>query len=135
MWWQNKSGVFLFDNYGYGNAPEAQRKAICNGCGPGGWKIDLVPDSLLGLSIQDSCQLHDWDYHNGKTAADKDVADRTFRNNMLRQIEYGTAKNWLARNTLLPLRRRMAEGYYQSVHKFGGPAFWDGKDKNKIIRY
>lgn len=132
-WWVNKEGVPLFCNFGFELATEARRRAVINGCGPGGWKIDLVPENLLGLSIVDSCNIHDWGYEIGATAEDKAVEDRTFRNNMLRQVEAGTAKNWLARKTLLPLRRALAEKYYQAVSKFGGPAFWDGKDKNKVI--
>jgi len=110
-------------------APEEYKKltaaalaAVINGCGPGGWKVDLVPDSLYGLDITDACNIHDYMYYVGETIEDKNEADRVLLNNMLRLIDAGTKHRWLRR-----LRRCRAMIYYLSVKYFGGPAFWDEK--------
>lgn len=42
--------------------PEAQRRAVANGCGPGSWKLDLIPDSLLSVDFTDSCDIHDVEF-------------------------------------------------------------------------
>lgn len=96
--------------------------SIVNGCGPAGWKVKLIPNHLLGLSIKKACDIHDFMYYMGKTQADKDEADRVFKNNMLRIIEADSCR------LLKPIRRRLAKGYYEAVHDFGGPAFWVGKN-------
>ena len=48
---------------------------VCNGCGPAGVKIDLVPDALLGLDVTGPCNRHDWMYHDGQ---DRALADAVF---------------------------------------------------------
>lgn len=115
-------------------APPAYKKltpkqvaAITNGCGPGGWQIDLVPDTLWGLDITAACNIHDYMYHVGEDIADKKEADRVFLNNMLRLIDAQTKCRWLKR-----LRRSRAETYYFAVDIFGGPAFWAGKNEEDI---
>jgi len=112
-------------------APEAYKKltqkqaaAIINGCGPGGWKIDLVPDTLWGLNITDACDIHDYMYHVGDDIKDKEEADRVFLNNMIRLVNAGTKCRWLRL-----LRRHRANIYYSAVKKFGGPAFWAEKNQ------
>jgi hypothetical protein len=62
-------------------------------------------------------------YEVGKTIADKKRADRVFRNNMVRMINSETKYEFLKR-----LRLRRANTYYKAVEKYGGPAFWDGKE-------
>jgi hypothetical protein len=99
-------------------------KAIANGCGPGGWKIDIVPDKIWGCPVVEACNIHDLDYEEGRSIADKDVADRTLLNNLLRLVESRTT-NWFAKKLLLKARKNTCYIYYEAVHKFGGPAFWD----------
>jgi len=101
--------------------------AIANGCGPQGWKVDLVPDSILGCRINEACDLHDVGYEVGETIEDKDSADRTMLNNAIRLIRARTT-TWLAKKLLLKRRLDLAWAYYEAVHRFGGPSFWD---KNK----
>lgn len=101
-------------------SPEV-RERLVNGCGPGGWKFDLIPDTVWGLSIREACDIHDYMYAMGSSIAEKDEADRTFLNNMLRLVEGSCF-------LLRPLRRLRAWTYYQAVHRFGGPSFWGGKN-------
>ncbi len=103
-------------------APEVRRIAV-NGCGPGGWLADLVPDTLYGLDVAPACNIHDWMYAAGQTIEDKAEADRVFLNNLLRLID--AAGGWWV---LRWLRRRRARTYYEAVRLFGGPAFWTGKN-------
>lgn len=107
----------------YVSATVEVRLAAVNGCGTGGWKGAIVPETLWFLDISEACNIHDWMYIAGSTIADKDEADRVFLNNMLRLIE-GAGGPWL----LQRLRRNRAWIYYEAVHKFGGPAFWAAKN-------
>lgn len=116
--------VQLYAPESYVDASAAERAAVCNGCGPSGWKVDLVPDSLWGLSVAGACNIHDWMYHEGKTIEDKAGADRVMLNNMLRLVNGRTRWRWLRW-----LRRRSAHVYYQAIKRYGGPAFWEGKNK------
>jgi len=104
------------------------RAAVVNGCGAGGWKIDLVPDSIYGLDVSDVCDIHDWMYEAGETLADKEEADRVMLNNLLRKINAKTKYAWLRW-----LRRKRALKYYQAVAEFGAPAFWADKNKPENI--
>lgn len=108
-------------------SPEV-RAAVVNGCGPGGWKADLVPDTIWGLNIAAACDIHDWMYTLGTTLAHKDEADRVFLNNMLRLID--AAGGW---RLLRALRRARARVYFEAVQHFGGPAFWKGKNPAEEI--
>lgn len=123
-------------------APEAvwnlgKEKFLKGGCGAEGWKVDVVPDAILGVNIQDSCRIHDAMYGLGVDGSGihgshehKKESDRVFLNNMYRQIE--ARKNqwkWTKK-----LRRWTAYRYYQAVVKFGGPAYWSGKNPNTLIR-
>lgn len=126
---KTKDGITLYCEYGFETTPEILRNKQVNGCGPGGWKFDLVPDTMWGLSVNEACDIHDWMYLFGKVIDDKDRADRSFLNNMIRLIDGRTAKNWFAQRFLKTWRYRRAKIYYEAVSNFGGPAFWAGKNK------
>lgn len=92
-----------------------QRQAICNGCGAKGWGV-LVPDRLLGASVRECCNIHDFMYSRGSDITDKDAADRVFLNNMLRVIDHGHP--WLR----WP-RRRLAMLYTAACGTWAGRLF------------
>jgi len=106
----------------YRDATDAQRGTCCNGCGARGGMP--VPKTFWGLSINEACNVHDWDYHHGKTLEDKHTADRFMLFNMLIIIEAQTGWNQVV---LKPARRRRAMKYYEAVVMFGAGAFWAGK--------
>jgi len=111
--------VVLFAPEAYRAMTDASKAAVCNGCGSkglGGW---IVPDTLWGLSITETCNIHDYMYEVGTTIKDKNSADRAFLNNMLRVIDACT--KW---GIVKTLRKNRAYIYYSVVKKFGGPAFW-----------
>lgn len=116
----------LFAPEEYWKLSKERKDAICNGCGAkgiGGW---LVPDTMWGLNVRVCCDIHDYMYSVGTTIEDKRVADRVFLNNVLRVVEDGA---WILR----ALRRRRAKTYFFFVDTFGGPAFWDGKNKPEEV--
>jgi hypothetical protein len=99
------------------------RAVVTNGCGPSGWKVGIITDSIWGVDIRPACDIHDWMYAEGETPAAKDEADRVFLNNMLRLIDAAGGCRLLQW-----LRRIDARTYYEAVQHFGGPAFWAGKN-------
>jgi len=112
----------------YINASKGLKKEVCNGCGPGGWKFDLIPDTIYGLSITEACNVHDWMYYEGKTKDDKRRADRIFLENVLWIIDnyYSKSKAWY-KGLMRWLRRRRAYKYYEAVADFGNSAYEKGK--------
>jgi hypothetical protein len=115
--------AFLFAPPEYWKLSEDDRKA--RRCGPGRGVLEwLVPDTIYGLSVSAACSVHDWMYAHGNTDADKCDADCVFLNNMIRLIE-AAGGPWLLRR----LRLRRARIYYEAVSHFGGPAFWNSKNK------
>ena len=111
----------LFEPQSYKDAPPAEIRLICNGCGAANAKFDFVPDRIYRLKIGAACEIHDWMYHKGVTIQDKQEADRVFLNNLLRIIEAESNR------FMKPLRRRRALKYYSAVVDFGGPAYWSNK--------
>ena len=110
----------------YLTTPKNVLDNIINGCGPGGWLVDLVPDHLFFCDITEACNIHDFMYKIGITIEDKMRADRVFLNNMVRLIlskEYSWYSNWLKKRRLA-----LARFYYEMVRDFGGSAFWNGKE-------
>lgn len=116
----------LYAPESYWTATTTERSAVCNGCGVAGWKGKLVPDTLWGLNISKSCDIHDWMYHFGKTEEERCEADRVFLNNLIRIINHHGG-------ALAGLRRYRATTYYNSVHRFGGSAFWDDKNPSETM--
>ena len=114
-------------------APESYRKAlpevvakVVNGCGPSGWKIDIVPDTIYWLPIGEECGIHDWEYEAGETEADKELADFHLLHNLLAHIDCASSQS-ITGKILKPLRCQRAFEYYMAVKEFGHHAFWAGK--------
>lgn len=106
-----------------------EKDKLCNGCGSRGfgWSI---PDRMYGLKISEACNIHDFMYKTMRTGQDKEIADRTFLNNLLRIIEAKTKSRLLKF-----LRGRRAYAYYLAVKVFGGPAFWAEKNLIETFKY
>lgn len=116
------SGV-LYAPASFKAASELELEENCNGCGAAGAKFDFVPDSIWFLYIGYACHIHDDMYKRGRTIEDKQEADRVFLNNICRIIDRDTSW-WRSKAKM----RKLAYGYYWAVDKFGGPAFWSGKE-------
>jgi len=106
----------------YINASVSKRQSICNGCGSSESKFDFVPDKIWGMPIKEACDIHDFMYHFAKPYnEEKNKCDRIFLHNLLRLVEI--KGGWLKRP-----RRQRAWFYFKMVQKFGGAAFWEGKN-------
>lgn len=119
----------LFGPRGYWQLNPLEKAKICNGCGPGGVLAWLIPDTVWGLDITEACNIHDYMYVMGKTEADRNEADRVFRNNMIRLVDHAEG-NWLIRK----LRLYRVRTYYFQVSQYGGPYFWDGKNPSETMQ-
>ena len=91
---------------------------ISNGCGPGGWKFDVVPDNLLGVDISRACEIHDWDYADGTLDRHRNEADKRFLRNMRKLVRAAGGPRHLRWARLC-----LAWWYYRGVHKLGAAAF------------
>jgi hypothetical protein len=117
--------VKLFAPAGYWALTPEQRADLVNGCGAGKFGGWIIPDYILGKCITPSCDIHDYMYIVGMTLDDKMEADRVFKNNALRIVACG-AKSM----TLLKARSALVECYYLAVKYFGGPFYWNSKNRD-----
>lgn len=124
-----KPSLALFAPAEYWSTDPQWRAMIVNGCGPGGWKMDVISDSLLLLNVRECCDIHDWMYAHGATLADKQEADRVLLNNLLRVIDAAGGFSILRK-----ARRLKAMAYYWAVCFLGGPAFWFGKNPQNTMK-
>ncbi len=86
---------------------------ICNGCGPDGWRFDLVPDELLGVDISEPCNIHDYEYWLGNDRVMADV--RLLANILTACIEQHPGR--------LPLLIPLANVYFLAVREAGARHF------------
>lgn len=100
---------------------EEARAVICNGAGAkGGLKF---PNTFYGLNVRPAFDIHDWDYEEGGTERDRDVADYRMLRNLLVLIEYHTTPIFGVRQIMLWLRGIRANSYFRAVREFGRKAF------------
>lgn len=113
----------LYAPIGYWDLSQEEKDKVCNGCGAaGGIK---VPDSFLGLSIKDACNIHDYMFSIGKTYGDFMFSNAMFLLNMVSIILSNS--NWL----MSPIRMSYASKYFIVVAMYGDKAFWEKKEINK----
>ena len=93
---------------------------IANGCGPGDWKIDLIPDHLGDVDLTDCCNQHDVLYHIGGTEADRKLADVLLYANIASAV-------LMAGGPMVPLRMAAAAMYYKAVRSCGSQFFGRGQ--------
>lgn len=102
---------------------------LVNGCGPAGWKGKYIPDHLLGVSISEPCNIHDYMYGVGETEEHREEADRVFNNNMLRTVEAESTFRFTR-----AIRRRLALHYYSIVRDHGAQYFWVDKNPPETFK-
>ena len=91
-------------------ATEDERSKVFNKCGPEGIASYLVPNSLLGVDISTSCNIHDWTYVEAKNQLEHKVSDEIFLENMKQQV-----RNKTSDPILKTLRFGMAYLYFSAV--------------------
>jgi hypothetical protein len=119
----------------YWGLDESERESFR--CGPGRGILErLIPDVwrvgypfVRPLRITPSCAIHDYCYGSGPNTIEwKEVADRAFRNNLIRQVEDAGGPK-----VIVKARLRRCNLYYRCVRDFGGPAFWAGRNKKEEL--
>jgi hypothetical protein len=85
-----------------------------NGCGPKGFLGRLIPESFLGVSFHEACNLHDERYFKGSSVRDRKIADQKFLDEMLLGIDR-RGGIFLAKK----IRKLGAYFYYFGVRLFG----------------
>lgn len=70
----------------YFELSKEEKENITNKCGPSGALSEFIPNSLMGVDISESCNIHDYMYHNSKSSNDLKKADLIFYKNMNKQI-------------------------------------------------
>lgn len=108
-------------------------------CGPGRGILEkLIPDVwrfgwplVRPLVITPACAVHDYMYAEGPDSEDhRYLADRVFKNNMIRLVECA--------RTCWPVTRvrlRKCNIYYGAVRTFGGPAFWASRNPASEVHF
>lgn len=102
------------------------------GCGAGAGLGDiLVPDTVYGLSVREACRIHDWYYTFWPDASEtgRELADRIFRNNLLRIVRAQTSNP-----VLFFLRERRCLAYYAAVKNFGSLHYYTGRNTADELR-
>ena len=116
-----KKPVVLESSPAYKAMSPAMKAKIVNGAGAAGqWISCFIPNTMYGLDVEEVFNIHDFDYHVGRSWADKEQADTRMLRNLLKVINHKGG-------ILGFLRRRRALKYYEAVHVGGDDAFWKGK--------
>jgi hypothetical protein len=94
------------------------------GCGPGGFGDYLVPDTMWGLDISESCRIHDWYYrfYSDRSEAAREWADICLRENSLLIVRTHST-NWFTKT----FRAIRCKTYYKMVRRFGESSWNDVK--------
>lgn len=106
----------------YARAHPEVVQVVTNGCGPMGWKVKIIPDTVYGLNISNACRIHDWDYAEGSTEEEKALADARFLRNANKIVDSGFI-------LLRPMRRARVLTYYAAVHTCGESSYWFSKTR------
>ena len=93
---------------------------VANGCGPMGWRIDLVPDSLGGLDISADCSCHDYMYSLGGDEQARRFADVILYCNIAHKV-------LMAGGPLQAFRMAGAGIMYKAVRSCGEDHFGNGQ--------
>ncbi len=125
----NTESFKLYAPSSYWKYSKEALEELVNGCGPRGWKGRYIPDSLIGVSIKEACNIHDFMYAFGEKEEDREQADRVLLNNMMRTVE-ACSGNWFSRW----IRRKLALHYYGVVRDMGGTYFWHDKNPEGTVK-
>lgn len=138
------TGLVLWAPEEYWNLTKEEKQHYL--CGPGRGLLEkFVPDVwyfgwplVKPLRITPSCSIHDFTYAWGPDTIEwKQKSDRAFLNNLLRQVEHAAfecgSRFSILTSPITRVRIRKAGLYYHAVDKFGGPAFWSGRNLDKEV--
>lgn len=109
--------------------PEDVFEANSNGCGPKSMKVKLIPDKLFGVNFYKPCSVHDNCYTLGTSTEDKNISDRCFAWNLLKEVDDHCQKHGIIEEVEYLAYREAAEAYYHAVADWGNRAFDDEPGK------
>lgn len=110
--------LLLIAEIGFGTLTDTVKATILNGAGAAGdWRSKFIPNTIYGLDCTQVFNLHDYAYHVGITADDKQRADISMLINLVKIItRHG--------GFFESLRRYRAMTYYNAVEQHGDAAFF-----------
>ena len=108
----------LFAPSEFWDLTDEEKAEVTNGCGAASAAIDFVPDTIYGLDISASCDIHDFSYNEGGLEEDKFIADLFLLINALQIIKQESSNNFTK-----TLRYSRAIKYFYAVDFFGDDAF------------
>lgn len=97
----------------YWDYTEEEKERLLNECGGDPVTNSLVPNSILGTDFSIACNVHDAMYINGKTSADKKLADDLFNKNLVTSVERSS------KGIVKSLKLGVAKIYYWAASLFG----------------
>lgn len=71
----------------YFELSKGEKKKLLNQCGPDGPINKIIPNSLLGADISQSCDIHDYMFIKAQNKKQAKVADEVFLKNMKTEID------------------------------------------------
>ena len=89
-------GIELDCHKKYPTLTPKQKDAICNGCGPAGWKMGIFLNNIYGLSIKEICNIHDVDFHTYTSSKGFNIANDRLHDNLTAYCNAKSA-NWFMR--------------------------------------
>lgn len=98
--------------------PNMPSDYLGNGCGPDGWKGELIPDRLGGINVSEPCGIHDYDFEVGGSEEDFNQANKNFLFNMLTVIHRDDT--WLTNEDVAV---KWASKYYLAICEYGREYF------------
>ena len=102
----------------YWKLTKEEKAKICNGVGAkGAWYNRFIPS----FGLTETSNIHDFDYHTGKTERDKRIADRRYMQNNKRVVK--ATKNIVVKKWL----EMKSKTFYNIVRDFGDEAYWADK--------
>ena len=101
-------------------ATDELRGDLTGGCGPGNIGDYFVPDTIYGLSVRPACKIHDWCFAVWNDKPGFTLSNNIFKNNMIRINEQHKGPQWIKK-----LRLPRIKKYYQAVHFFGEPSYFN----------
>lgn len=86
---------------------------MLNKCGGDPVTSSLVANSIFGTDFSTACNIHDAMYVNGKTSADKRLADELFDKNLVASVKKSS------KGIMKSLKLGIAKIYYWAALVFG----------------
>lgn len=117
------------------------RNAVVNGCGPGSWKYNCVPNRPAGFDFVWTCNGHDWDYFLYGLVAELGVKGKMYADIRARHnwgsVVIQMPKPWWVPGFFEGRWRRhcsdIPQIYYLAVKNLGNGAYFKATEEMKQV--